>query len=233
MHKHFYNERRPVIPIVLIIVAVSFILGIGLSYIFNYHWPDTLAEKSSLTPVKPTLTPIPSPLATTSGAITPIAPFDLKKITAQPLLQVGPLVGEIAPDFSLKTMDGQTVHFTALKGKAVLINLWATWCPPCRLEMPAIQAVYQKYKDRGLVVLAINLTAQDNLADVSAFVKELKLTFPILLDTTGDVSASSYGMYSLPMSFFIDPQGVIRNIVFDAMDPGKIESYLADILPKD
>jgi peroxiredoxin len=233
MREQFSNERRPATHLVLIIVAVSFLLGIGLSYISDGRRPDLLAQKSTLTPVKLTLTPVPSPLATTSGSITPITPFELKKITAQPFLQVGPLVGEAAPDFSLKTLDGQTVTLSGLKGKAVLINLWATWCPPCRLEMPTIQTVYEKYKDRGLVVLAINFTAQDNLTSVSTFVKELKLTFPVLLDTNGDVSAISYGMHSLPMSFFIDPQGVIRNIVFGAMDPAKIESYLAGILPKD
>jgi cytochrome c biogenesis protein CcmG, thiol:disulfide interchange protein DsbE len=233
MHEQFPHERRPATLLVLIIVTVCFILGIGLSYISDGHQSGFLADKSSLTPGELPPTLFPSPLATTSGSITSITPFDLKKITAQPFLQVGPLVGEAAPDFSLKTLNGQTVTLSALKGKAVLINLWATWCPPCRLEMPTIQTVYEKYKARGLVVLAINFTAQDDLTTVSTFVKELKLTFPILLDTNGDVSAISYGMHSLPMSFFIDPQCVIRNIVFGAMDPAKIEGYLSGILPKD
>jgi peroxiredoxin len=230
MHEHFSNEKQPANPIVLIIVGVCFILGIGLGYIFNGSRPDPLAEKRGTTPGTPTLTPGFSAFETAAITITPIPPFNLQKITPQPL-QVGRLVGKVAPDFSLKTLDGQVIQLSALKGKAVLINLWATWCPPCRLEMPTIQAAYQKYKDRGLVVLAINFTAQDNLSDVSTFVKELKLTFPVLLDPTGDVSTGLYGMYSLPMSFFIDPQGVIRNIQFGAMDPAKIEGYITEILP--
>ena len=233
MHEHFSNEKRSAIPLVVIIVGASFILGIGLSYVFYGRQPDLLAKKLSLTPINATITPAPSYIATNALIITPVPPFNLKKITAPPLLQVGPLVGKIAPDFSLQTIDGQLVTLSALKGKAVLINLWATWCQPCRLEMPTIQAAYEKNKDRGLVVLAINFTAQDNLKDVSAFVEELKLTFPILLDPTGDVSANLYAMHSLPMSFFIDSKGVIRNIQFGAMDPAKIESYLAEILPKD
>ena len=226
------NEKRPSIPLVLIIVGASFILGIGSGYLFNGNPHVSPAEKRSLTSEKTTATPVLSLISTTSVTITPIAPFELRKITAQPLLQVGSLVGKAAPDFSLKTMHGQEVKLSAFKGKPILINLWATWCPPCRIEMPAIQAAYEKYKDRGLVVLAINFTAQDNLKDVSAFIEEFKLTFPVLLDTTGEVSAGLYNMHSLPMSFFIDSKGIIQDIQFGGMPPEMIDGYLAKILPK-
>ncbi len=232
MREHFSNGRQPSTVIGLIIVGVCFFLGVGLSYIFNSTRPDPFTEKRGLTQVLPTLTKVASFLTPAAIPITPIPPFNLQKITPKPPLQVGPLIGMIAPDFSLKTLDGPVIQLSDLKGKAVLINLWATWCPPCRLEMPTIQAAYQKYKDRGLVILAINFTAQDNFSDVSTFVKELKLTFPVLLDTTGDVSAGLYAMHSLPMSFFIDSQGIIRNIQFGAMDPARINGYITEILPK-
>jgi len=114
----------------------------------------------------------------------------------------------------------------------VLINLWASWCPPCRYEMPGIQAAYEKFNGKGLVVLGINFTAQDNLQDVRDFVTELKLTFPILLDESGDVSAGLYGMRGLPTSYFIDIQGILQRIQVGAMLPEKIEEFLLEILPK-
>jgi peroxiredoxin len=98
--------------------------------------------------------------------------------------------------------------------------------------MPGIQAAYEKYKDKGLVVLGIDFTVQDHVEDVKAFIQEFKLTFPILLDETGDVSAMLYGMRGLPTSYFIDPEGVIQRIQVGTMLPEKIDEYLAEILLK-
>jgi peroxiredoxin len=123
-----------------------------------------------------------------------------------------PQVGFAAPDFTLKTPEGEEYTLSELKGSAVLVNLWATWCPPCRAEMPAIEKMYQEYKDRGLVVLAVDMTYQDNPADVAPFIQEYGLTFPILLDETGMVGAS-YQLRSLPSSYFIDRFGIVREVV--------------------
>ena len=92
-----------------------------------------------------------------------------------------PRKGFLAPDFSLPTPEGETITLSDLRGQAVLINLWATWCPPCRAEMPAIQKLYDEYKEQGLVVLAVNMTYQDNPLAVLPFTQENNLTFPILL----------------------------------------------------
>ena len=123
-----------------------------------------------------------------------------------------PQAGFSAPDFTLQTPEGEIYTLSELKGSAVLINLWATWCPPCRAEMPAIEKMYQEYKDQGLVVLAVNMTYQDDPANVAPFIQEYNLTFPVLLEETGKVGAA-YQLRSLPSSYFIDRTGVIQEVV--------------------
>jgi cytochrome c biogenesis protein CcmG/thiol:disulfide interchange protein DsbE len=123
-----------------------------------------------------------------------------------------PQTGFAAPDFTLSTPTGETYTLSELKGNAVLVNLWATWCPPCRAEMPAIQKIYDEYRQDGLIVLAINMTAQDNALNITPFVSQFGLNFPILLDETGEVGAA-YQLRSLPSSYFIDRAGIISEIV--------------------
>lgn len=123
-----------------------------------------------------------------------------------------PQAGFTAPDFTLKTPTGEEYTLSELKGNAVLVNLWATWCPPCRAEMPAIQKMYDEYKDQGFIVLGVNMTYQDDPFAVTPFVEEYGLTFPILLDETGEVGAA-YQIRSLPSSYFINRLGVITEVV--------------------
>jgi len=123
-----------------------------------------------------------------------------------------PQAGFLAPDFTLNTLDGETVTLSDLRGQVILLNIWASWCPPCRAEMPAMQRVWEEYQARGVVVLAVNSTVQDTPADAQAFVTENGLTFPIPLDTSGEVTRL-YRVSSLPTSFFIGADGVIREVV--------------------
>lgn len=131
-----------------------------------------------------------------------------------PLAAEGPApqTGFPAPDFTLNTASGESFTLSALQGQAALVNLWATWCPPCEAEMPAIEKMYNEYKDRGFIVLAVNQTYQDNPFDIAPFVEEHNLTFPILLDETGD-TARAYQVRSLPSSYFIDRLGIITEVV--------------------
>ena len=141
-----------------------------------------------------------------------------------------PREGFSAPDFTLDLLDGGQVTLSDLRGKAVLINFWATWCPPCRAEMPAIERVYRSHKDLGLEVLAVNTTNQDDQAAAAAFVEELELTFPVPLDRTGAVSAS-YNLRGLPSTYFIDRQGVIRSVVVGGpMSGALIQSRVEELL---
>jgi peroxiredoxin len=123
-----------------------------------------------------------------------------------------PQAGFAAPDFTLKTPDSEEYTLSELKGNAVLVNLWATWCPPCRAEMPAIEKMYLEYKEQGLVVLAVNMTYQDDPANVAPFIQKYGLTFPILLEETGGVG-SAYQLRSLPSTYFINRAGIIQEVV--------------------
>ena len=123
-----------------------------------------------------------------------------------------PREGFLAPDFTLETIEGKTVRLSDYRGQTVLLNLWATWCPPCRAEMPAIQKMHEEYKDQGFIVLALNMTYQDTPSNVEPFIQEYDLTFPVLLEPSGQVAAQ-YELRSLPSSFFIDKNGIIQEVV--------------------
>lgn len=144
-----------------------------------------------------------------------------------------PHQGFISPDFSLPSYDGEEISLSELKGRPVVMNFWATWCPPCRAEMPAMQRVFRDYEDRGLIVLAVNSINQDSLNAVGEFIEQYGLTFPILLDDQG-VVANEYQIRSLPTTFFIDSKGVIREIVIggpmsEALLRSRIENMLGEL----
>lgn len=138
--------------------------------------------------------------------------------------------GSAAPGFTLKTLDGGTVSLSDYLGRPVFINFWASWCGPCRTEMPAIIAAYAAHKDAGLEVLAVNATQLDLLDDVKAFVAEFKMPFAVLLDEDNHV-IESYSIPGLPSSVFVDARGIVRGVNVGPMTPDVIEKYLADVLP--
>lgn len=141
-----------------------------------------------------------------------------------------PQAGFPAPDITAKTAAGETYSLQDLHGQAVLVNLWATWCPPCRAEMPTIEKMYQEYKEQGLVVLAVDMTSQDDPTAIDPFVKQYHLTFPILLDETGAVS-SAYQLNSLPSSYFIDRAGIISEVVIGGpMSEALLRTNIEEIL---
>ena len=138
-----------------------------------------------------------------------MAPED-DKLMAQPQQNFS------APDFELTNLEGESVRLSQFKGRVVLLNGWASWCPPCRAEMPAIQRVYQEFAKDGLVVLAVNSTSQDDLAEARSFVERNWLDFPVLLDSDGSW-VRLYHVISLPTSFFIAKDGVVRKVVVGEM----------------
>jgi peroxiredoxin len=141
-----------------------------------------------------------------------------------------PQQGFLAPMFELKTPAGEVINLSGLRGQAVLVNLWATWCPPCRAEMRSIEKVYQEYKDRGFTVLAVNMTYQDDPLAVMPFVNAQELTFRILVDETGQM-ANAYQLRSLPSSYFIRPDGIINEVVIGGpMSEALLRTRIEDLL---
>jgi len=118
----------------------------------------------------------------------------------------------------LATPGGDEITLSDLLGYPVIINFWASWCPPCRAEMPAFQQVYEEYQDRGLIIAAVNATNQDSRSDAVDFAATNHLTFPILLDISGSASRS-YNLHSLPTTVFVDREGVIQKIIIGGPIP--------------
>ncbi len=168
---------------------------------------------------------------------TPVVPFPSATVLVQtqvplpsptPGILIGPFVGQQAPVFSLKNRAGNLVNLEDNRGKVVLLNFWASWCIPCKEEMPLLQTAYEKYRDKGLVVLGINMTDLDDRQAIGKFIQETGVTFPILLDESGSVS-SDYRVISIPTSFFIDPTGIIRHFQMGAMSAEQLQQYLNEM----
>jgi peroxiredoxin len=133
-------------------------------------------------------------------------------------------VGAKAPDFELKTLAGDTVKLSDLKGKKVMLNFWATWCPPCKAEMPAMEEFHKEAGDE-VVILAVN---NDPHLDVKAFLDENGITFPIPLDEEDKVN-ETYQVLSIPTTYFIDTKGNIGNKYIGAMNLDAMKQYTKDL----
>ena len=118
-------------------------------------------------------------------------------------------VGQLAPEFSTDSVGGGPLRLADYRNQVVLLNFWATWCVPCRAEMPEIESTYQSYRERGFQVLAVNV--QESETQIKPFLNELNLTFPALLDRDASI-ARLYRARALPSSFLIDRQGVVQYV---------------------
>jgi thiol-disulfide isomerase/thioredoxin len=132
-----------------------------------------------------------------------------------------------APELTLTTLDGEPVSLSDYLGKVVLVNLWATWCPPCREEMPALQAFYEKYKSAGFVLVAID--QGETAFQVMPFVQEFGLTFPIWLDA-GNEAGRIFKTMSLPSSYVIDRNGQVRLMWIGGISKRNLEKFVPDII---
>lgn len=139
----------------------------------------------------------------------PPSPFEIERLS-----------GQKAPEFTLKDLSGNQVSLSSFKGNTVLLNFWATWCPPCKDEMPSVEKLHQRMKQRGLIVLAVSVDT--SRAKVQEFVKEHPVSFSVLHDATLSVSRS-YKVFSLPITFIIDKRGVIVEKHFGHRDWSKPE----------
>ncbi|MDR2313289.1 MAG: TlpA family protein disulfide reductase [Spirochaetaceae bacterium] len=133
------------------------------------------------------------------------------------------------PDFSLPLLEGGNISLSALKGKVVLLNFWATWCPPCRAEMPSMETLYRRFKNRNFEILAVDFAERP--ADVQRFVRSNNYSFPVALDSSGKVSGL-YGVRSIPTTYILDRDGRIIHRMAGSLDwnnrkiAGAIETLL-------
>lgn len=142
-------------------------------------------------------------------------------------IQEGPTtlaVGETAPDFQLVLDDGRYLHLADLAGRPVLVNFWATWCGPCRLEMPEIVAEANRNED--LVVLAVNV--QEELERLSPFAEDFQMTLPVLRDEDGDLR-DRYGVRGMPTTVFIDREGIVTRAWTGLLTPSALQEFVAEI----
>lgn len=130
-----------------------------------------------------------------------------------PPVTISPRPGFVAPAIALPQANGETLALSALHGQVVIVNFWASWCGPCRAEMPTLEKLYQAERERGLTILAVNSTVQDDKGAVAAMQREFGLSFPIVFDRDGE-TGQRYGIRMLPTTFIVDRTGVIREVFF-------------------
>jgi len=138
---------------------------------------------------------------------------------------VGVNKGDRAPDFTLADLDGNQVSLSDFRAKTVFLNFWATWCPPCRAEMPEMEAVYHEYKDKDVVMIGVDI--RETEGTVCKFVQENGYSWIFLLDTSGTVAAD-YEIKSIPSSFFLDKEGIIRAVRVGSMTKPAMETMLSE-----
>lgn len=144
---------------------------------------------------------------------------------------VGLEQGNIPPDFELATLDGETVKLSDLKGKKVVLNFWATWCPPCKAEMPHMENYYKNNKEKENVeILSVNLTTGENrgVKAVKEFVDAYGLTFTIPLDEKG-VVGETYQVFQIPTTFMLNTDGTISQKIVGPMDESIMEQLIEDL----
>lgn len=144
--------------------------------------------------------------------------------------KIGVKEGKLAPDFTLQTLDGKTVQLSDYKGKKVVVNFWATWCKPCRTEMPHMQKYYEKHADKDNVeILALNLTYDDKGPEnVQNFVNSYDLTFPIVL-MEQDQLLNDYNVLIIPSSVFIDTEGRVQRKIEGVLDEEKLKHFVGQL----
>jgi peroxiredoxin len=140
--------------------------------------------------------------------------------------KIAPEIGAQAPDFALRDLRGNEVRLSEFRGRTVLLTFWATWCGPCRLEMPAFEDRYQELKGDNFIVLGVNY--DEPVEDVRIFRDELGLSFPLLLDPGGSVQRL-YRIRGYPSSIFVDPQGVVRIVHLGLITEGQLRDYLVEL----
>lgn len=139
-----------------------------------------------------------------------------------------PLIGKPAPPFTLQTLDGQTVSLAAYRGRPVIVNFWASYCEPCKIEFPLFKAARQQHASQGLEILGV-IRNDDDLDAAARFATSQGATWPLLPDT-GGATGDAYRADAVPLTFYIDREGIVRAVSFGPPPSGVLDDYLAKIL---
>jgi len=203
--------------IVLLGVSVTVTFWIAFNFRLNKRPTKSIESLSSIPPLSEDV------------AVTPVERADSTSLlgTSDDSLISEP---KYAPNFTLNTLTDTPVSLSDYTNHPVIINFWASWCAPCRVEMPALIEAYETYKDGGLVVLAVNTSFQDNITDVRAFVDEFEIPFPILLDSEGRITNDLYTVFGLPTTYFVDPSGAISRTYIGAMTEEQIWQFTLELM---
>lgn len=181
----------------LVVTAGIIVLIVGIFFAFN--WPNGQGE----------------------GAFSEFNPFT-GSIPSGPR----PQVGSPAPDFQVELLDGETFRLSEQKGKVVWINFWASWCPPCRAEMPDIEAIWREEQNSDLALVAVDFAERPD--KVREFAERLGMTFPVGLDTTGQIT-TNYRVTGFPSHFLVDREGILREIRVGLMSQETMRQKLEDL----
>ncbi len=222
---------RNVVGIVLLLVTVCSAVSCAQSGGEAHPLPTEITAPAL------TLTATPNPPASTPEPThAPSSPTPQPTVTATPaptprtILSTSSADPELAPDFEVETFGGDILRLSDLDGKVVVLNFWASWCPPCRWEMPFFETMWQEYRDRDVVFVGIAMS--DTLENAREFAEESGVTYPIALDTTNEV-VRAYEVLSLPTTFFIGRDGNIERKLTSAANEGLLKVFLRGQLPRE
>ena len=219
--------------------ATILLIGVAL-FVFQGCAPEPTATPTQVMPTATLmiLGPEPPPESSEQSAPTATLPQGSTNTarptstatptrTKEPNRAQPPQEGNQAFDFALSDLQGDQALLSSFQGKKVMLNFWATWCGPCRLEIPHMVALYEDLRDEGFEIVAINM--REDTAKVANFVSEFEMEFPILLDITGQVS-SAYYIRAIPTSLFLDEHGVIQAIHVGTLTKETLHKYVNDLM---
>ncbi|MFQ5696389.1 MAG: TlpA family protein disulfide reductase [Terriglobia bacterium] len=219
-YQQFVSAERRRWRIAILVLTLGALLVLGSLAVTMLARVDQAAA-----PAEPDTLPAPSRGVAQGAAASVQTPPAADELALPAGLVLRPV--EPAPDFTLKDLfdDTRTHSLSGLAGQPVILNFWASWCNPCREEMPALERAYIDHQNEGLKILGVNQTMVDDVDAARAFVTELGLTFPNARDDTGAVSDDLYRVMGLPTSIFVSPGGDVAHVQIGAMTNLQIEDF--------
>lgn len=189
-------------------------------YFILYAWLALALLLQGCAPAPtPTATPAPTPSRPASAGAGPSP-------TSRPAPRP-PKAGDQAQNFTLNDLQGRPRSLSDFRGQKVMLNFWATWCGPCRIEIPHMVKLYNELRGQGFEIVAVNL--REDPAKVASFVEQLKMPFPVLLDRSGQVGAAYY-VHGIPTSIFLDERGVIVAVHVGTLSEQALRNYVNTLL---